>query len=374
MSARSLHPLLLDKRVLVLCGAGGVGKTTTAAALGVAAARAGRRVLVLTIDPARRLAEAMGLPENGPEPTPVPAERLFADGPPGPGQLDVWMLEPGIVFERMIHRLAPTPEAARAIIGHRIYGSLSEMVAGMQEYAAAEALDDYLTRDRYELIVLDTPPSRHALDFLDAPGRLSRFLDERIVSLFGPEESSRRGRLWKGAQALVGRVLDGVFGAGFVGEMRGFVGAFGGLFAGIRLHTERLRARLASPDAAFLLVTSPESAALHEAAFFRDTLRERGLPFAGYVLNRSWARDDALAPPEALLEHVGDDTHAEHGVAALSRLAATEDARAESHRALLARLSEQLPTGAIAVAAPDAGAELEEFSGLVRLGNALAVG
>jgi anion-transporting ArsA/GET3 family ATPase len=366
--------LLLDKRVLVLCGAGGVGKTTTAAALGVAAARAGRRVLVLTIDPARRLAEAMGLPENGPEPTPVPAERLFADGPSGPGQLDVWMLEPGIVFERMIHRLAPTPEAARAIIGHRIYGSLSEMVAGMQEYAAAEALDDYLTRDRYELIVLDTPPSRHALDFLDAPGRLSRFLDERIVSLFGPEESSRRGRLWKGAQALVGRVLDGVFGAGFVGEMRGFVGAFGGLFAGIRLHTERLRARLASPDAAFLLVTSPESAALHEAAFFRDTLMERGLPFAGYVLNRSWARDGALASPEALLEHVGDDTHAEHGVAALSRLAATEEARAESHRALLARLSEQLPTGAIAVAAPDAGAELEEFSGLVRLGNALAVG
>ncbi|WP_164019062.1 ArsA family ATPase [Pyxidicoccus trucidator] len=374
MSTRNLRQLLQDKRVLVLCGAGGVGKTTTAAALGVAAARAGRRVLVLTIDPARRLAEAMGLPENGPEPTTVSPERLFADGASGPGRLDVWMLEPGVVFERMIHRLAPSPEAARAIVEHRLYRFLSELVAGVQEYAATEALDDFLTSDRYELIVLDTPPSRHALDFLDAPGRLSRFLDERIVALFGPEESSRRGRLWQGAQALVGRVLDGVFGAGFAGEMRGFVGAFGGLFAGIRLHTERLRARLASPDAAFLLVTSPESAALRESAFFRDTLLERGLPFAGYVLNRSWARDDALAHPEALLEHVGEDAHAEHGVAALSRLAATEHARAESHRTLLARLSEHLPAGAFAVAAPDAGAELEEFSGLVRLGDALAVG
>ena len=374
MSARGLRGLLQDKRVLVLCGAGGVGKTTTAAALGVAAARAGRRVLVLTIDPARRLAEAMGLPESGPEPTTVLPERLFADGPRGPGQLDVWMLDPRLVFDRMIHRLAPTPEAARVIVEHRVYRYLSELVAGVQEYAASEALDGFLADDRYELIVLDTPPSRHALDFLDAPGRLSRFLDERIVSLFGPEESSRRGRLWQGANALVGRVLAGIFGASFTTEMRGFVGAFSGLFGGIRQHTERLRERLASPDAAFLLVTSPESAALRESAFFRDTLVERGLPFAGYVLNRSWAGNDAdaLAHPEALLEHVGADAHAEHGVAALSRLADTEQARAESHRALLSRLAEQLPTGAIAVAAPDAGAELEEFSGLVRLGDALA--
>ncbi|MFP2924596.1 ArsA family ATPase, partial [Pyxidicoccus sp. 3LG] len=319
--------------------------------------------------PARR---GHGAPDSGPEPTSVPAERLFADGPPGPGRLDVWMLDPRLVFERMVLRLSPSPEAARTIIEHRMYRFFSELVAGVQEYAAAEALDGFLTDGHYELIVLDTPPSRHALDFLDAPGRLARFLDERIVSLFGPEDPARGGRLWQGAQALVGRVLEGVFGAGFTREMRGFVGAFGGLFAGIRLHTERLRERLASPDAAFLLVTSPESAALREAAFFRDTLLERGLPFAGYVLNRSWARDDALAHPEALLEHVGDDFHAARGVAALSRLAAAEHARAESHRVLLSRLTEQLPSGAIAVAAPEAGADLEEFSGLVRLGEALA--
>ncbi|HZI08870.1 MAG TPA: ArsA-related P-loop ATPase [Myxococcus sp.] len=372
MSAGSLKALLHGKRVLVLCGAGGVGKTTTAAALGVAAARAGRKVLVLTIDPARRLAEAMGLPESGPEPTAVPPERLFTDGPPGPGRLDVWMLDPALVFERMVHRLAPSPEAARTIVEHRVFRFLSELVAGVQEYAATEALDGFLADGHYELIVLDTPPSRHALDFLEAPGRLTRFLDERIVSLFGPEEPSRRGRLWQGAQALVGRVLDGIFGAASARELRGFVGAFGGLFGGIRLHTERLRARLASPESAFLLVTSPESTALREATFFRDALVKQGLPFAGYVLNRSWAREDALHHPETLLEHVSGDAHAEHAVAALSRLADAEAARAESHRAILARLTEHLPQGAVAVAAPEGGAELEEFSGLVRLGEALA--
>ncbi|MDY7231365.1 ArsA family ATPase [Hyalangium rubrum] len=369
----SLHPLLRDKRVLVLCGAGGVGKTTTAAALGVAAARAGRRVLVLTIDPARRLAEAMGLPAGGAEPTTVPAERLRqGDATATPGQLDVWMLDPGIIFERMVRRMSPTPEAARTILEHRFYGFLSGLVAGVQEYAAAEALDAFLHEGRYELIILDTPPSRNALDFLEAPGRLSRFLDDRVVSLFGLDSGGGRGGgLWRKATQLVSGVLGSVFGDSFVGDLRSFVSAFSGLFAGIRLHTERLRARLSSPEAAFLLVTSPEAAALEEAAFFRKTLTEQGLPFAGYVLNRSWARDEELPTPEALLRHVPGDDAARTGVEALSRLAQWERERAGEHRRLLARLAERLPTGAVAVAAPEVGGELEDFAGLTRLGEAL---
>ncbi|AKQ70233.1 Arsenical pump-driving ATPase [Myxococcus hansupus] len=374
MSDGDLRQLLLTKRVIVLCGAGGVGKTTTAAALGVAAARAGRKVLVLTIDPARRLAETMGLQESGTKPTPVPPERLFPHEPPGPGRLDVWMLDPRAVFERMVFRLAPSPDAARAIVEHRLYRFLSELVAGVQEYAAAEALDAFLSEHRYELILLDTPPSRHALDFLDAPGRLARFLDDRIVSLFAPERHARSGRLWHGAQAVVDRVLSGVFGTHFTHELRGFIGAFGGLFAGMRLHTERLRSRLASPDAGFLLVTSPETTSLHEAAWFREALAARGLPFAGYVLNRSWAHDDVLTAPEALLEHAKGDRHAESAVKALSRMATAEQSRSAAHLALLHRLAEHLPPGALAVAAPDTGAELEEFSGLVRLGDALSAG
>ena len=367
----NLQSLLRDKRVLVLCGAGGVGKTTTAAALGVAAARAGRRVLVLTIDPARRLAEAMGLTEGGAEPTPIPPERLHAGAPAGPGGLDVWMLDPRIVFERFVRRMSPTPEAARTILDNRLYRFLSDLVAGMQEYAAAEALDHFLDEGRYELIVLDTPPSRHALDFLEAPGRLARFLDDRIISLFLPEDQGKGGRLWRKTSQLLGSVLGAIFGEGFTQEMRGFIGAFSGLFSAIRLRADRLRARLASPDAAFLLVTSPEDASLEEAAYFRDMLGERGLPFAGYVLNRSWARDEGLSAPEALLAHV-DSAPARDGVEALMRLAAQERARAEVHRGLLRRLAEKLPAGAVAVAAPEAGGDLEDFGGLVRLGEALA--
>jgi anion-transporting ArsA/GET3 family ATPase len=367
----SVQSLLREKRVLVLCGAGGVGKTTTAAALGVAAARAGRKVLVLTIDPARRLAEAMGLKAGGPEPTPIPPERLYGGEPPGPGRLEVWMLDPRIVLERMVRRLASSPEAAQSIVGNRLYRFFSDLVAGMQEYAAAEALDGFLTEGRYDLVVLDTPPSRHALDFLEAPGRLVRFFDDRIVSLFLPDEGKGGGLLWRTTSKLVGTVLGAVFGEGFTQEMRTFLGAFSGLFAGIRVHTERLRERLSSPEAAFLLVTSPEEAALVEAAYFREALKEKGLPFAGYVLNRSWAREERLAHPEALRPHAADDA-GRGGVEAFIRMAEGERARAEAHRGLLARLAEKLPAGAVAVAAPEAGGELEDFRGLVWLGEALA--
>ncbi len=369
----SLRKLLREKRVLVLCGAGGVGKTTTAAALGVAAARAGRKVLVLTIDPARRLADAMGLKAGGEEPTPIPPERLHGGAAHGPGQLDVWMLDPRVVFERMVRKLSASPEKARHILENRLYRFLSDLIAGMQEYAAAEALDGFLEEGRYELVVLDTPPSRHALDFLEAPGRLVRFLDDRIVSLFLPDEGRGVGLLWRKTSKLLTTVLTAVFGEGFTGEMRTFVGAFSGLFSGIRVHTERLRARLSSPEAAFLLVTSPEAAAIEEVAYFREALREKGLPFAGYVLNRSWAREDGLAHPEALRPHVEGEAE-RGGVEALIQLAETERARAEAHRGLLARLAEKLPAGAVAVAAPEAGGDLEDFSGLVRLGEALAHG
>lgn len=369
----NLQELLRDKRVLVLCGAGGVGKTTTAAALGVAAARAGRRVLVLTIDPARRLAEAMGLKAGGAEPSSVPPERLYAGQTPGSGRLDVWMLDPRVVFERMVHRLTPSPDKARAILENRIYRFLSDIIAGMQEYAAAEALQDFLASGRYDLVVLDTPPSRHALDFLEAPNRLVRFLDDRIVSLFGPEEQAKGGRFWRKTSQVVGQVLTAVFGESFTQDMRGFVGAFGGMFSFIRLHTEQLRQELSSPGAAFLLVTSPEQAALEETGYFRKTLADMGLPFAGYVLNRSWARHEELAHPEALMEHVEDEA-TRMGVEGMMRLAESERKRAEAHQGLLAMLAEKLPAGAVAVAAPEAGGELEDFLGLVRLGEALAAG
>ncbi|SEU23123.1 ArsA family ATPase [Stigmatella erecta] len=368
----SLRAVLRDKRVLVLCGAGGVGKTTTAAALGVAAARAGRKVLVLTIDPARRLAEAMGLPESGAEPTAVAPHILHGSKAAGAGRLDVWMLDPGIVFERMVRRLSPSPEAVRSILEHRFYGFLTELVAGIQEYAAAEALDQYIHEGQHELIVLDTPPSRHALDFLDAPGRLARFLDDRVVALFGPQEGSGGG-LWRRATRLIGNVLGTIFGETFTTDLRTFIGATSGLFAGIRLRSDRLRERLSSAEATFLLVTSPEAAALEEVRYFQQTLTERGLPCAGYVLNRSWAREETLPTPQDLRRQVPPgDAAASAGVDALEQLAQRERTRAQEHRELLTQLAKNLPKGSVAVAAPEASGELESFEGLARLGESLA--
>ena len=185
--------LLRDKRVIVCCGAGGGGKTTTAAALGLAAASKGRRVLVLTIDPARRLAEAMGIPASGPKPAAVPEDRLRQGKISG--KLDAWMLDPKVVFEGMVLRLADSPERAAAILENRIYRALSDLVAGMQEYTAAEALYSFVESGNYDLVVLDTPPSRNALEFLEAPRKLSLFLDEKIIGVFLParEEAACSG-------------------------------------------------------------------------------------------------------------------------------------------------------------------------------------
>ncbi|MFM2152024.1 MAG: hypothetical protein RL199_459, partial [Pseudomonadota bacterium] len=224
-----LAALLRTRRVVVLCGAGGVGKTTTSAALGLAAAKAGRRVLVLTVDPARRLAQAMGIPSHADVPTRVAAERLAAAGLPAGAALDAWMLDPKVVFEKLVKRLA-APDRARTILESRLYARLSEVVAGMQEYTAGEALHAFVTEGRYDLVILDTPPSRHALDFLDAPGRLGRLLDEGLLRVFGGSE----GGLVQRAGRFVGGVLGRVLGDGFLDELRIFLGAFGGLFGAMR--------------------------------------------------------------------------------------------------------------------------------------------
>ena len=232
--APEIAALLQEKRVLVLAGPGGVGKTTTAAALGLAAAQAGRRVLVLTIDPARRLADALGLPLDAPRPTPVPAERLAALGLTGKGTLDAWMLDPKVVFEEMVRRLASSPAEAQKLIATRLFGHLSELISGMQEYTAAEALYTFVEDRKYDLVVLDTPPSRNALDFLDAPGRLTRFLEEGVLSIFLPKTGSS---LLQRAGKLVGSVFSRALGDGFVKELETFLGAFGSIFGALRSRT-----------------------------------------------------------------------------------------------------------------------------------------
>ncbi len=367
---RELATLIKNRKVIVCCGAGGVGKTTTSAALGLAAARAGRRVLVLTIDPARRLAQAMGISENTREPVAIERARL-AEAGVTTGSLDAWMLNPDVVFESLVNRMATSKEQAKRILESRLFKALSELVAGMQEYTAAEALYEFSTGGRYDLVVLDTPPARNALDFLEAPGKLARFLDERIIGLFLPSKERKGLGIFKKATELIGTVFTKVFGGEFFAEIQEFLGAFSGMFGPMRQHAEGVRQLLGSQHAAFLLVTSPDQAALAEARFFRDRILQMGLPFAGFVLNRSWARTDGFVEPESLELSSDASGATRSGLEKLKKLAKVELQRVTRDRALLEKLGEELPGSAVAVAAPYLGEAIEDLKGLARLAHGI---
>ncbi|HEX4619959.1 MAG TPA: ArsA-related P-loop ATPase [Myxococcaceae bacterium] len=369
-AATSLRELLSTRKVVVCCGAGGVGKTTTAAALGVATARMGRRVLVLTIDPARRLAQALGIDADGREPVSLPADKLAQAGIQPPGELHAWMLNPRVVFENLITRLAESPEAARRVLDTALFGHLSRLVAGMQEYTAAEALYELSTSGRYDLVVLDTPPSRNALDFLDAPGRLSRFLDERILALFLPERP--RFVLLRKAAERVTDVLTRIFGEHFLKEMQEFLVVSRGLFGPMRRHADEVRKLLSSSDATFLLVTTSEEAALAEARYFRARLAALKLPFAGFVLNRSWAFAAAEAAPWDLKLPASAPLELQAGLRKLEGLARQEKAWADRDRAFMEDLRRELSADGLAVATPDLGDSLDDVRGLASLAESLA--
>lgn len=337
-----LDTLVKEKAVIVVCGAGGVGKTTTSAALGLAAARSGRRALVLTIDPAKRLAQALGIPPTGKEPVTISNELMAKAGialPEG-AHLDAWMLDPKIVLESVVDRFAPRPEDAERIRSTRLYQALGEVISGLQEYTAAEALYDFHLAEKYDLIVLDTPPSRNALDFLDAPRRLARFLDERTISIFAPDPSSRPSAMVRAASKVTHTAIARTFGESFADELQSFLGAFAKLFGRMREHAAGVRELLTSDRSSFVVITSPDEAALEEALYFRDRISELGLVSDGFVLNRSYASDQpVLRPSEASKEVEGPAL-----VAALEKLiplAVVEAERLEADRALLERLERE---------------------------------
>ncbi len=363
--------ILKNQRIVVCCGAGGVGKTTTSAALALAASRAGRRVLVLTIDPSRRLAETLGVSQNPPEPVAVSPERLAAAGIAPPGALDAWLLDAKLVADNAVRRLARGPEEAERFLSNRIYGQVSQMVAGMHEYTAMEALHRLLLEGRYDLVVLDTPPSRNALDFLEAPGRLSRLLDMKIFKAFLPKQGSL---LTRAASALIHRVLASVFGGEFASEFVSFLASFAGLFTILNGDVASMRSFLSGSDAAFLLVCSPTPASLVEACFFQEKTRELSLPLRGFVLNRSRACvDGRLFPTEELLAQ-GAGPEARAGLAKLQQLATAELAAAERDRVLLADLRSRAGEGCFALAVPELPQGADDMRTLVAVADALLSG
>ncbi len=268
-------------RIVVCCGSGGVGKTTTAAALGLRAAERGRRVVVLTVDPARRLAQSMGLTELDNTP------RLVA-GTRGSGELHAMMLDMKRTFDEIIEAHAD-PERARQILTNPFYQSLSSSFSGTQEYMAMEKLGQLRRADEWDLIVVDTPPSRSALDFLDAPERLGRFLDGRLIRLLtAPARAGGRSafKLLNAGFGFLAGALTKVLGAQVLKDIQTFVSALDAVFGGFRQRAEQTYRLLQAPGTAFLVVAAPERDAMREASYFVERLAEERMPLAGLVVNR----------------------------------------------------------------------------------------
>ncbi|MEU6080491.1 ArsA family ATPase [Streptomyces sp. NPDC047108] len=278
-------PLLDDRetRIIVCCGSGGVGKTTTAAALGVRAAERGRKVVVLTIDPARRLAQSMGIAslDN------VPRRVEGIDGSAG-GELHAMMLDMKRTFDEIVEGHADA-ERARAILENPFYQSLSAGFAGTQEYMAMEKLGQLRSRDEWDLIIVDTPPSRSALDFLDAPKRLGSFLDGRFIKmLMAPAKIGGRAgmKFLNVGMSMMTGTLNKLMGAQLLRDVQTFVAAMDTMFGGFRTRADATYRLLQAPGTAFLVVAAPERDALREAAYFVERLAAEDMPLAGLVLNR----------------------------------------------------------------------------------------
>ena len=295
-----LAAIVADVEVIVTAGSGGVGKTTSSAALALAAARAGRRVVVVTIDPAKRLADALGLGIGGLGDAP---SRI--DGP-WPGELWAAMLDTRATFDALIRREAPADQAER-IIANRFYLNIADSLSGTQEYMAAEKLHELHGDGRFDLVVIDTPPSRNALDFIEAPHTLTRFLDHRLYKLL-IAPTRRVGRALGAATSAFVRSVSSVAGGAVVEEAIEFFRAFDGLEDGFRRRAKEVSALLRDERTAVVLVTSPRREAIDEAAWFARALRDSGLGVDGVVVNRMQPRPFEGSPDrfaQLAAEHPG---------------------------------------------------------------------
>src|SRR3954467_12346336 len=337
-----LTSLLDGKRIVICAGSGGVGKTTTAAAVALGMAERGLRVVVVTIDPARRLANSLGMEELGNEPHPIPVDVS--------GELWAMMLDSKRPFDELIERLAPDERTRDEVLGNRIYQQLSSAVAGSQEFTAIAKLYELDQEGGFDLLVLDTPPSRNALDFLDAPGRLTRFFQGRALRLF-----LRPGKLLGRGTGLVFSVLQRVTGVDLLRDLSSFFRSLGGMVDGFTERARRVGALLEDPATTFLIVTAPRHDPVEEAIFFHRKLRDAGMPFGGLVVNRLHVAPAGEVP-------------AELGGALGGRVAAALDdlaALAEREAANVELLRSEL--GAVAVVIPELDDDVHDIEGLVRM-------
>jgi len=367
-------------RIIVCCGSGGVGKTTAAAAIGLRAAERGREVCVLTVDPARRLAQSMGLTSL--DNTPRIVEGV--EGKAG-GSLHAMMLDMKRTFDEIVEAHADPARAAQ-ILANPFYQSLSSSFAGTQEYMAMEKLGQLRRSNEWDLIVVDTPPSRSALDFLDAPERLGRFLDGRLIRvLTAPVKASRPfGRVLNAGLSVMTGALTKLVGAQVLRDAQTFVTAFDTMFGGFRERAEATYRLLQAPGTSFLVVAAPEPDALREASYFVERLDEERMPLAGLILNRVHAAGSAglsaarsLAAAETLdgiiqNEPVASAPAAGYSVAAaVLRLHAERMSLGERERRVSRAFTSAYPAVPV-VEVPALPVDVHDLEGLRRIGEALA--
>ena len=354
--ATSLPELVSDRSVIVCCGSGGVGKTTVSATIALAAARVGRRACVVTVDPARRLADALGV-ESLPN-TPTEVQGAW------PGRLYALMLDSKGTFDDLVERYARTPEQAESILANRLYQNLAGALSGTQEYMAMEKLYELVSSKEFDVVVVDTPPTRNALDLLDAPRRLTRFLENKLFrALLVPTRMSLRA-VSVATQALL-RTVAKVAGAEIVQDAVAFFQAFEGMEDGFRTRASAVHQLLADPETAYVLVTSARPDAVAEASFFAEKLGERDVAVAALVVNRlapafgeiTESSPEGLAAPVPGLEALEANLHE------LNRVASLEHA---SFAGLAAQVA-PAPVGRI----PLFGQDVHELEGLQRAADSL---
>jgi anion-transporting ArsA/GET3 family ATPase len=346
---------LAGKHVVICAGAGGVGKTTTAAAVALGLAAEGARVAVVTIDPAKRLANALGLQALENQPERVDAQRLAGHGIEVTGELWAMTLDPKRTFDDLIARLAPDEKTREDILANRIYQQLSGAVAGSQEYTAMAKLYELHRDGGFDVIVLDTPPSRNALDFLDAPDRLTGFLEGRALRAFLAPTGLAAKIVGRGTSVVLS-ALKRVTGVELLEDLSTFFGSLAGLLAGFRERAEGVKVLLADPSTTFLIVASPEHEPVEEAIFFAEQLRVGDLPFGGLIVNRAHSpvRGDA---PDGLPADL----------ALRVRQAAAElDALADRDAAAIARLQAELGVEH-AIVVPHLPDDVHDIDGLVAI-------
>jgi anion-transporting ArsA/GET3 family ATPase len=360
---------LLDRAVVICCGTGGVGKTTTAAAIALEAARRGRLTCVVTIDPAKRLANTLGLTALSDTPTEIARERWDPAGESS-GTLFALMLDTKSTFDRVIARYAGDPEQAARILDNRFYRNVSGALGGTQEYMAMEKLHELHADGNFDFIVVDTPPTRHALDFVDAPARLLRLLDNRVFRLL---MMPTRAYLKVASVAVQGflRTVARVVGRDVIDDVVAFFRAFEGMEAGFRERAESVQQLIADPDTAFVLVTTPRRDAVDEADYFARRLVDHRLEIDALIVNR--VHPSFTATSSAHLVERAATLGADPDLARRYLVLAELQATVEREHAELQRVVDRLGNTSVAMV-PLLSSDVHDLTSLGAIGRELFAG